>query len=311
MYKELKELINSSKKMVLVSHVEPDGDAIGSSLAFYLAMKKIGKNVKIFNKTEIIANKYNFLKGFDKITNKIPSNIDLMISFDCGSFKRIGIDRVDGCKLVNIDHHKSNEEFGDLNIINSDFASTSSVVYDILVFLGIKIDKDIAQAIYTALAEDTNFFSDSTTDERVFELAKNLVLAGAKPDIVGKNLLRRESLAKLRLESLFIDRIVLKKDAKVAIGYVDEDMLESSGALRYDTAHLADILQSIATVKFSIFTLQMPNNIVKFSLRSEDIDVSKIAKSFGGGGHSESAGFSVLESERESVIEEILRSLDI
>jgi len=311
MYKELKELINSSKKMVLVSHVEPDGDAIGSSLAFYLAMKKIGKNVKIFNKTEIIANKYDFLKGFDKITNKIPQNIDLMISFDCGSFKRIGIDRVDGCKLVNIDHHKSNEEFGDLNIINSDFASTSSVVYDILVFLGIEIDKDIADAIYTALAEDTNFFSDSTTDERVFELAKNLVLAGAKPDIVGKNLLRRESLAKLRLESLFIDRIVLKKDAKVAIGVVDEDMLKSSGALRYDSAHLADILQSLATVKLSIFTLDMPDGVVKFSLRSEDIDVSEIAKKFGGGGHRESAGFSTSYDKKDHYIKKILEGLDI
>ena len=311
MYKELKELVSSSKKMVLVSHVEPDGDAIGSSLAFYLAMKKIGKKVKIFNKTEIIANKYDFLKGFDKITNKIPQNIDLMISFDCGSFKRIGIDRVDGCKLVNIDHHKSNEEFGDLNIINSDFASTSSVVYDILVFLGIEIDKDIAQAIYTALAEDTNFFSDSTTDERVFELAKNLVLAGAKPDIVGKNLLRRESLAKLRLESLFIDRIVLKKDAKVAIGGVDEDMLKSSGALRYDSAHLADILQSLATVKLSIFTLDMPDGVVKFSLRSEDIDVSEIAKKFGGGGHHESAGFSTSYDKKDHYIKKILEGLDI
>ncbi len=310
MYDDLKELIDKSKKIVVISHVEPDADALGSSLALYLALKRSGKHVKIVNSTKEISNKYNFLPSFDKIKREMSSNSDLVMSFDCGSFKRLGISK-ESFKLVNIDHHKSNEMFGDINIVDPSYASTSSVVFDILLNLDYKIDKDIALCIYTALAEDTNFFADGTTDARVFDLAKRLVEFGAKPNLVGKNLLRRNSLAKLRLEALFIDKIELKKDAKVAIGYVDEQMLKISGALRYDTAHLADLLDSLATVKFSIFTLSMPNSRVKFSLRSDEIDVSKIALSFGGGGHSESAGFSVDEDQKEEVIEKILEGLNI
>ena len=310
MYKELKQIIENSNKITLVSHVAPDGDALGSSLAFYLALKRMGKSVKIYNSTKILAKKYDFLPSYEKITNTFAQNCDLVISFDCGSFKRLGIQRED-YKLVNIDHHKSNELYGDLNIVDATHASTSSVVYDIFKSWDSLISRDIALCIYTALVEDTNFFSDSSTDERVFELARNLTKLGARPEVVGENLTQRNSLAKLRLDALFIDAMVLKKDAKVAIGEVSDDMLKKSGALRYDTAHLADILQSLSTVELSIFTLAMDDKVVKFSLRSKSIDVSTIAIKFGGGGHSGSAGFSVDASKKDEIIEKILGDLDI
>ena len=309
-YEELKQLLESSKKITLISHVDPDADALGSSLAFYIALKRSGKNVKIFNKTESISYKYDFLPSFSKITNNFSKNSDLVISFDCGSFKRVGIEKED-FKIINIDHHKSNELFGDLNIVEPSHPSTSSVVFDILESFDFKISKDIALCIYTALAEDTNFFSDNTTTVKAFDLAKKLVEYGASPAIVGENLKRRNSLALLRLESLFIDSIELKKNAQIAIGSVDEDMLKKSGALRYDTAHLADILQSLATVKLSIFTLEDESGKVKFSLRSKEIDVSKIAIKYGGGGHSDSAGFSVLAKDKMPIIEEIINEVNI
>jgi phosphoesterase RecJ-like protein len=310
MYQELKNYIQNSGKITLVSHVAPDADALGSSLAFYLALKRMGKNVKIYNSTKVLAKKYDFLPSYKSITNIFPQNSDLVISFDSGSFKRLDIKRGD-YKLINIDHHKSNEIYADLNIVDPTHASTSSVVYDIFKSWDISISRDIALCIYTALVEDTNFFSDSSTDERVFSLASELTKLGARPEVVGENLTQRNSLAKLRLDSLFIDSMVLKKDAKVAIGEVSDDMLKKSGALRYDTAHLADILQSLATVEFSIFTLEMDDGIVKFSLRSKSIDVSTIALKFGGGGHSRSAGFSVDATKKDEIIEKILGDLDI
>ena len=310
MYSELSNLIKKSNKIVLASHVEPDGDAIGSSLAFYIALKNLGKNVKIYNSSKTISNSYDFLPYFSKITDIFPQNCDLLISFDCGSFKRLGIEK-GSYKVVNIDHHQSNELFGDLNIVQPSHPSTSSVVYKILQNMDIKISKDIALCIYTALAEDTNFFSDSTTNKEAFELAKNLVEYGADAALVGKNLKNRKSLAFLRLQAMFIDTILLKKDAQIAIGGIDEKMLKKSGALRYDAAHLADILQSLATVKLSIFTMQMPNNIVKFSLRSDNIDVSKIATKYGGGGHKMSAGFSIDEDKKDLVIQEIVNGVNL
>ncbi len=310
MYQKVRDLIDSSGKIVLVSHIAPDGDALGSSLAFYLALKKMGKNVKIYNKTEEISQKYDFLSSFSKISSHFPINVDLVISFDCGSFKRLGIERGD-YKVINIDHHKSNELYGDIDIVDPSYASTSAVVFEILEELEIEIGRDIALCIYTALAEDTNFFTDSTTNEQVFKLATKLVKLGAKPDIVGKNLTRRNSLAYLRLEAMFINEITLVKDGKVAIGFVDKDMLKKSGALRYDTAHLADVLQSLATVKLSIFALDMPDDSVKFSLRSEVLDVSKIALLFGGGGHSDSAGFSVKIEQKDETIKKILGEINL
>ena len=309
-YKELHQLIESSKKLTLVSHVDPDGDALGSSLAFYLALKKIGKSVKLYNKTKSISNRYDFLPSFSKITHIFPQNCDLIISFDCGSFERLGIERGD-YKIVNIDHHKSNEMFGDLNIVDPSHPSTSSIVYSLLEKLNITISKDIALAIYTALAEDTNFFTDNSTDLKAFELATKLVQKGAVPSIVGRNLTKRNSLAFLRLEALFIDNIELKNDGKIAIGFVDNSMLKKSGALRYDAAHLADVLQSLATVKMSIFTIEDDNQNIKFSLRSNIVDVSKIAALFGGGGHSDSSGFSAKLDEREDIIKQIINEVKI
>jgi len=310
-YKKLQQLIEDSNKITLVSHIDPDGDTLGSSLAFYLALKKIGKkSVKLYNKTDSISNRYDFLPSFSKLTHQFPQNCDLVISFDCGSFKRLGIEKGD-FKIINIDHHQSNELFGDLNIVEPSQPSTSAVVFNILKELDIEISKDIALSIYTALAEDTNFFTDTTTDTKAFELAMILTKKGADPSIVGDNLTRRNSLAFLRLEALFIDNMQLKKDGKIAIGFVDSSMLKRSGALRYDTAHLADILQSLATVKLSIFSLEDESGNVKFSLRSDCVDVSKIAAKYGGGGHKNSAGFSIVASKKEYVIEKIIKEVNI
>ncbi len=311
MIQELKELVLNSKKIALISHLNPDGDAIGSQIAFYLALKKMGKNPYLINKTKEISPKYDFLEAFSKIRDTLPANCDLVISFDAGSFERLGIEKGD-FKLINIDHHRSNKAYGDINIIEPDYASTGSIVYEIIDALGVKIDRSVAQALYLALAEDTNFFSDETTDERVFQLAYELVKLGASPLVVSQNLLQRDSLAKLRLDALFIDKISLKKDARVAIGYVDEEMLEKTGAHLHETAHLADLMLSLATVRVAIYYIFMPDGRVKFSLRGKGgIDISNIAIKYGGGGHPGSAGFTIERAHLEDVLENILNEVSV
>jgi phosphoesterase RecJ-like protein len=302
--------IDSSEKIALVSHLNPDGDALGSSIAFYLALRKLKKDVTLVNMTKEIAIKYDFLPSFKKIKNSLAKNIDLVIAFDCGSFNRLGIERGD-FKIVNIDHHVSNEYYGDINIVDSTKASTSVIVYEILKELNIDMDKEMANAIYLALAEDTNFFSDATTTKEVFRLAYELTDLGANPEEIGRNSKYRESLAKIRLDALFIDTVTLKRDAKIAIGYVDEEMLKKSGALRYDTAHLADILISLATVKVGIYYIEMPEGIVKFSLRGKGVEVDATAKKFGGGGHRFSAGFSIDKKDKDLVLEKLINEVEL
>lgn len=310
MYADTLALIEQSQKITLTSHITPDGDALGSSLAFYLALKKMGKNVKIYNATKTLAKKYDFLPSFSKITNTFPKNCDLVISFDCGSFDRLGIEKGD-FKLINIDHHKSNTAYGDINIVNEKHASTSSVVFSVLQSLKIEIDKQMAECIYTALAEDTNFFTTKNVDESVFTLSANLTKLGANPARVATQLTQRDSLAKIRLTALFIDGIDLYHDGTIALAEVSQEMFKKSGALRYDTTELVDILHNIATVEVAIFILTLPDGNYKFSLRSKGIDVSKIAASLGGGGHHHAAGLSAKKEDKELTIQKIMQKVSI
>ncbi len=309
-YQEIAETIQKSQKITLVTHIDPDGDTLGSALALYHHLQQNGKRVKIYNATTPLPYKYDFLPGYEKIRNHFSANSDLVISFDCGSFRRLGIEKGD-YTLINIDHHTTNEHFGDLNLVKPDLPSTSAVVYELLEHLPYKIDRRSALCIYTALAEDTDFFSDATTDASAFGLAQTLVQKGADPQLVGRNLKERNSLARLRLEALFIDNMELRANAQIAIGEVTQEMLKKSGSLRYDTAHLADVLYSLATVKLAIFMITDAQGSVKFSLRSKGIDVAKIAMRYGGGGHRDSAGFQINDSEKSKILDKIIGALNL
>lgn len=310
MYEEIFSAIEKAHKITLVSHVAPDGDALGSALAFYIYLKKQKKNVKIFNATKMLAKKYDFLPHYQKITNIFPKNCDLVISFDCGSFDRLGIEKGD-FSLINIDHHKSNTTYGDINLIDASHASTSSVVFSLLQSHDIVPDKEMSICIYTALVEDTNFFTSNNVTKEVFTLAASLTNLGANPAYIAKALTQRDSLAKIRLQALFIDSIELHKDGQIAIGEVTEEMFKKSGALRYDTTELVDLLLNMHIVKLAIFIVVMPDESYKLSLRSKTIDVSKIAVALGGGGHHHAAGINIKKEQRENIIQQILKEVHI
>ena len=308
MYHDSLALIEASQKITLVSHIVPDGDALGSSLAFYLALKKMGKNVKIYNATKVIATRYDFLPSFSKITNAFPINCDLVISFDCGSFDRLGIQEGD-FKLINIDHHKSNQMYGDINIVETSQPSASCVAFSVLQSLGIKIDKDIATCIYAALAEDTNFFTTKNVDKNAFLLAGELTSLGANPALVADRIKHRNSLAKMRLTALFLDTLELREDGSIALGEVTQEMFQKSGALRYDTTEFVEMLHDMATVKVAIFVLGLPDGHYKISLRSKEKDVSQVALKLGGGGHHHAAGLSAMKEDKEKILEQIINEV--
>ena len=176
---------------------------------------------------------------------------------------------------------------------------------------GIKIDKDIATCIYTALAEDTNFFTTKSVTKEVFLLASTLMELGANPAFIAENLTQRDSLAKVRLRGLFINTISLIKDGKVAIGEVLEEDFLKSGALRYDTTEFVDILLQMHTVELAIFILALPDGDYKFSLRSKHIDVSSIAVKLGGGGHKYAAGLEVAKAEKDTMLKQIINEVHV
>ena len=301
------KLIEDSTSIVLVTHINPDADTICSALALYPILKQMSKKVTLFNQEKELPLKYDFLPNYKKFRSHLPSHYDLVIALDSGDMKRLGVEKFDA-KIINIDHHKSNTNFGDINIVDSTKPSCTLVVYDFLQSANIHDRRDVATCIYTGLVSDSDFFSYRGVDEQTFLTASSLVRAGANPKLISNNLKERDSLAKIRLTALFLDTIELKKDATIAVGTVSFKDFKKSGATKSDSEHLINILISLATVRLAIFMREQEDGKFKFSLRSKgDLDVSSVAISFGGGGHKNASGFSA----DTDIVDEIISKVSI
>ncbi len=302
MFNKINNLLKNSNHIIIASHVNPDGDAIGSMLSLYIALKKIKKKVTLFNATKELPKKFDFLPFYKKIKNKIPENFDLLISVDCADLKRTGLEKKE-FKIINIDHHKTNTNFGEINIIEENYASSSMVVFEIIEKLDIPISPECATCIYTALVEDSGFFSYERTSKKSFEIASKLVSYGAKPYKISNYLKNRNSLAKLRLMEIYLGKLKLEKYGKIAIVKFDLIDFKKTGANIYDADSFVQIGLSLTTVEISIFLYELKNQDYKFSLRSKnDIDCSIIAKHFNGGGHKKAAGFTAKKDQINNII---------
>ncbi len=294
--------ILEANSILLVTHINPDGDTISSALTLYPHLKRLGKKVYLYCKDKDLPIKYNFLYGFDKFRDSLPNKFDLVIVLDAGDITRTALKDIN-TPIINIDHHKSNTNFGTFNIVDPSKPSTTLVLYDFFVKNGVKIAKDMAYAIYTGLVSDSDFFSYRGVDSEVFKIASYLVSRGVEPSLVAQNLKQRDSLAKLRLTEYFYKSIELKSKGRVAIGEVTKSDFLNSGATISDSDHLVNIIISLATVNLAIFLRQIDEKRYKFSLRSKgSFDVSLLAKKFGGGGHINASGFVGTKDDIEKII---------
>ncbi len=310
MFKKAVDLIEKSNHIVIASHINPDGDAIGSMLGLGIAIKTIKRKVSFFNMTKELPKKFDFLPSFLKIKNTLPKRYDLLISVDCGDFERIGIQK-ENFKILNFDHHKTNTLFGDINIIKEDYVSTSMLIFEFIENTKLKISPECAICLYTALVEDSGFFKFDRVDAVTFETASKLIRLGVKPDKIANFITRRNSLAKLRLTQIYLSSIELKNNAKVCICKLSLNDFKKTGAVISDSDGFAQIGLSLATVKLSIFVYEIKNEMFKISLRSKnDLDCSQIAKKFNGGGHKKAAGFTANLKEMDDIINNILEKVE-
>jgi len=304
------DLIEKSKYILIITHINPDADTISSALAIsnFLFENKIKH--KVYNIGKNLPQNLDFISRFEKITNQMPESFDLAISVDCGSIKRFGFELDSSIPLINIDHHKSNDDFGTVNIVNYHKSSTAEVLYDFFKYNGLYITKDIATALYVGIYDDSLGFTISRCDEMTFEKVNFLVKCGAKPAYIADKLIRRDSLAKYRVIPKVLDSLELYDEGKVAVIYLQPLWLKQTGASTVDCEVALDMIYNIGVVKIALF-LRVVNERVRVSLRSkDDIDISLIAQKFGGGGHVQAAGCSlnctdVIEA-KEIILKEIL-----
>jgi phosphoesterase RecJ-like protein len=310
MYKKAWAKIEKSKRVVILSHIHPDGDTIGATLGLYTILKNLGKKITLFNATKSeLPLQFNFLDGFSKIQDKLPKSFDLLISCDCSSFDRLGIEKGD-FEIVNIDHHKSNEYFGNINVVEPNFSSAGLVVYKLLEENKVKIPKKSAISLYTSIVEDTGFFRYGGIGSYTFKVVSKLVEIGVNPESVAQKIKSNEPLCKVRLRAFMLSNFELKNDAKIASIIITKEALKKSGATRKDTKNIVYELLDIVNVEVALMVLEL-DGYCKISLRSNALkDVSKISKVYGGGGHKGAAGFEVYETDYKKIEKEIIKRIE-
>jgi len=305
------EAIDEARYIVIITHISPDADTISSALALsnYMIENKIKH--KVYNvDTTTIPRGLNFLPNFDKITSILPKFYDLVIYMDSADQRRAGF-KAEGVKVINIDHHKSNTNFGDINIVYPQKPSTAELLYEIFESANIDISKNSAMCIYSGMYDDSIAFTTPRVDSRTFEIVNKLLEKKISPSEITDKLYKRESLAKYRMMPKILDTLSLHLEGKVATVYMKQEWLDQTGASVNECDDVVDMVLNIAIVEVIAY-VRIVNGKVRVSLRSKgDIDVSKIASRFDGGGHKNAAGLSMDTTNIDDGIEQLIDSVKL
>jgi len=297
-------LLEDNKTFIVTSHISPDGDSLGSLLAMAHALSVYDKVViPIVN--DDIPKKYTFLPGADliKTDDAYMKRADVLIALDCGDENRLGFKndlKQYAKKIINIDHHKSNTFFGDLNIVDSAASSAGEIVYQLLEGK-LNIDYETSLCLYTSIVTDTGSLRYANTTSTTLKILADLVDNGVKPDVVSRHVFEQRSLESVNLLALALGNLKIFEDGKVACIFVTQDMLRASGAKEEDTEGIINYAREIEGVEVGILFKEQADSTVKIGLRSNrKVDVRKIAESFKGGGHIRAAGCSLDIGLREA-----------
>lgn len=297
MFEQIISAIDNAKNIVILYHVNADGDAIGSALALSFGIYQKNKLSKIFSE-EAVQNQLSFLPDSERICvfQSDATNIDkydLCILLDCGGLNRLG-NRIsiynNSNVIINIDHHKSNEIPAQLSYVDTNISSCGEIIYELLKEMNIKFDEKIATCLYTAISTDTGNFKFSNTSSKTLKTASELVEFGASPSEISKSVYDNMPFSKLKLVGKVIETIEISNE-KISTLYVDSNMITSLGASVDELDNVANYGLSIEGVELSLFFKEISNSRTKVSLRSKNyFDCSSLARDFGGGGHARAAG---------------------
>jgi phosphoesterase RecJ-like protein len=311
--------LREHQKVAILSHVRPDGDALGSQLALALSLEKLGKTVRVWNEDGMLE-KYSFLPRAELLT-KPPSakeDVDLVVALDTAVQTRLGttLDALGSSKMmINIDHHPSNPGYGDLVYIDPVAPATGEILFELIKDQKLPMTPEIAENLYVAISTDTGSFQYPNTTARTFEIAAELTRAGV--DIGRVSQLLYENYPRRRIELLRELLGTMRFEAKgcVASFSLSLEMANRLGVLPEDNEGLIDHLRAIQGVIVAVFFEELPEGKVRVSMRSksDSADVCAICMKFGGGGHTRAAGARIrgtLGEVEQKVLEAICEVID-
>ena len=300
-------------RFLVVTHENPDGDALGSLLAVSLALRQLGKDAVMYLPGETpLPQEYAFMPLADLVRERPADAAErVLLAVDCAKEDRIGDESVrSGAPLVlDIDHHHDNTRFGDLNLIVADASSTGEVLRDVFAELGVALTPELAEPLYIALVTDTGRFQYANTTPKALRLAAELVEAGADIHAVFQEVYESVEFAKLKLLARALDRAEVLEGGRIVVSYLLRTDFAEVGASEPYSEGIIDYLRAVEGAELAVLVREQLNvgaHAHKGSLRSsiDELDVSVIARRFGGGGHRQAAGFST-DLPLEEIVQQI------
>ncbi len=323
---EICRVVKEMDNFVLITHVHPDGDALGSLLGLADILESLGKRV-ISYLEEPVSYLYEFLPGCTRACtdlSQLQAFVEecegrlAFISLDCGDSDRMGGNKdlfLKNHPFLVVDHHRGHKKFGDHSWVESECSSTGEMVYELGDALGAQISYHCAINLYVAISTDTGSFRYDATSPRTLHIAADLVERGVKPDEVSHRLYENYTLERLKLMELVLATLELHERHEIAIIHVTKEMFSKSGAIAEDVEGFIDYPRALRSVKVAAFLKEGENGNISVSLRAKgECDVSTIAKSLGGGGHRNASGFRskglTLGAVKNQVLEKLAEALN-
>jgi phosphoesterase RecJ-like protein len=307
--RKLLAFLKEKDNFFIATHINPEGDAIGSAVALSMALESRGKKTVVYDR-DIVPEFYRFLPGHERFRNSTfdlqPSAFNLIL-LDCNSLERAGVEGLSFEYSAVIDHHETEENFGDIRWVEPEAAATGMMIFYLIKEIGLKITRDIAINLYSAIAVDTGTFRYSNTTAEVLKVGAELIEAGANPAYISNHFY--ETWSKERFALLIMALNTLEIRDGIAITVVTKGMYKKTGTGSEDTENFSNFPRMMKDIRISAFFRELGNNYWKVSLRSRrDINVAGIAALFEGGGHRNASGYKIkasLESAKKALLKAV------
>jgi bifunctional oligoribonuclease and PAP phosphatase NrnA len=311
----LAEAIRRRQRFVITSHVRPDGDAIGSSLAMAYALRELGKDVRVVFRDAPPGPLQVFPGVSDiEVAARVDDPGDAVIVMESGDLKRTGVEGLERGFVINIDHHLGNSMYGSLNWFDLSAAACGEMVFDLVKELGVPLTREIATHIYVAILTDTGSFHYSSISPRTFDICRQCVEAGVDPPAVARSIFDSNNLGRLKLFGAVLSKMELDATGRLATVYVDQRLAQDCGGTYEDTEGLINLPLTVKEIQAVVFFKEHGPDDWRISMRSKgEVDINAVAKQFGGGGHKNASGCSAsgaIADLKKTFRELITRAID-
>ncbi len=314
MHKALRDIIDRGSRFLVTSHIDPDGDAVGSAFAWYWALSAEGKTVDVYL-ADPVPYQYTFLPRPPKIYGKLPQRAyDGLFVLDCSTLERVGAEGEalrEIMPIINIDHHLTGPVFGMVNLRDPDASSTGELIYDLLKALEMPFSFNVAINLYTAVLTDTGAFRYQNTNRKAFEICSHLMDVGVDPAYVAAMVYENHPIERFRLLGMTLSTLESHADGRMVVARVTEEMFRATGTTREHSDGFVEFIKQVKDADVAILMRELQSGTFKISMRSKGVvDVARACNAFGGGGHRNAAGC-IINGGEGQIIEKLKEVLEI